>query len=209
MTVDRFPLQWPVGRRRTPANQRKTGRFTQQAEGHNYRRMVPVTIATALKRLDNEIERIGAKLPVLSSNLDLRLDGRPRSGQREPDDPGVALYYQLNGRPYCLPCDTYHGAADNIAAIAAHIEATRAIERYGVATVAEMFAGFAALPAPATKRPWWEVLNVHPVASVDDIRAAHRKAAMRHHENGSHPDPLKMTEINVARDEGLRERGAL
>lgn len=207
-TVAPHPLQWPIGRSRTPRSHRKNGRFTEQSSAAAYTRMVPISIATALSRLDDEVTKIGAKLAVLSSNLDLRLDGRPRSGQRDPEDPGVALYYQLNGRPYCLPCDTYHGAGDNIAAIAAHIEATRAIERYGVATLAEMFSGFAALPPPASKREWWRVLEVPRDATTVDVEAAHRSLIRQFHPDGGRtPDAERAAEINAARDEALKALG--
>jgi phenylpropionate dioxygenase-like ring-hydroxylating dioxygenase large terminal subunit len=37
-----------------------------------------------------------------------------------------------------MPCDRYTRVADNIAAIAAHIDATRAIERHGVDDCADL-----------------------------------------------------------------------
>src|SRR5690606_37638439 len=113
------------------------------------------------------------------------LDGLPRSGQAEPSDPGVALYFDLAGKPHCMPCDTYTKVAQNIAAIAAHIEATRAIERHGVSSVAEMFSGFTALPAPSSKRAWRDVLGFHgtQLPSKASIDSAWREKAKK-----AHPD---------------------
>lgn len=159
-----YPLQWPQGRPRTAWDARRRSAFKDFGK--------PLTIAVALGRLQAEIDRLGADVYVLSANLVLRLDGLPKSGQSEPADPGVALYFQLGGKPHCLPCDTYDRAADNIAAIAKHIEATRAIERYGVATLSEMFAGFTALPAPNAKRSWRAVLGLTETSYSP--RAAHR-----------------------------------
>src|SRR5215469_16916930 len=110
-----FPLQWPTNWPRRRHNDRKNGRFSTSAK--------PITIAGALNRLQTELERIGARYAVISSNLEPRRDGLPRSGQREPEDPGIAVYFLLDGKPHCLPCDTYTQIAQNIAAIAAHIEA--------------------------------------------------------------------------------------
>jgi len=205
-----YPLQWPNGRTRKPASARKLGRFNKKAwNGLQYgdggwRKTVDISVADALKRLQEELDAIGARLPVVSTNLETRLDGLPRSGQRMPVDPGVAVYFQLAGKPHCLPCDTYQKVEHNIAAIAAHIEATRAIERHGVASVSEMFQGFAALPPP---KAWHEILGVSATANADVIRCAYRALAAKRHPDrpgGSHD---AMSEINQARDEGLKENG--
>jgi hypothetical protein len=106
-----------------------------------------------------------------------------------------------------MPCDTYTEVEQNIAAIAKHIEATRAIERYGVASLAEMFTGFAALPPPGAKRPWREVLRVGGSPSSEDIEAAYRRQAKDAHPDrpgGSHD---RMSELNAARDEAIGEIG--
>ena len=207
MTITQpYPLQWPTGRARKPAGARKSGRFNrkERRSGEAWTRTVDISVADALKRLQEELDAIGARYPVVSSNLETRLDGLPRSGQRKPDDPGVAVYFQLDGEPHCLPCDTYLLVEHNIAAIAAHIEATRAIERHGVASVREMFSGFAALPAP---RKWFEVLGVSASANASVINGAYRALAAKRHPDrpgGSHD---AMAELNKARDEGLKENG--
>ena len=167
----------------------------------SWRAHAEITVAEALKRLQIEVDRIGGRYAVISTNLETRLNGLPRSGQREPADPGVALYFRLAGKPHCMPCDTYTKVAHNIAAIAAHIEATRAIERHGVASVSEMFAGFVALPAP--KSPW-DILGVPPGSSADEVSRAFRaKAATSHPDKGGSHEA--MAELSAARDAALRE----
>jgi hypothetical protein len=128
VSVSAYPLQWPAGRARKPADARIHGKFNTKRSSGRYMETKALTVADALARLQDELDRIGARLPVISTNLETRLDGLPRSGQGEPSDPGVALYFQLQGKPHCMPCDTYTRVAQNIAAIAAHIEATRARE---------------------------------------------------------------------------------
>lgn len=205
---DAYPLAWPTVRPRRRASSRKPGKFNAKrwSESGSYKKTVTLTVAEALGRLQEELDRIGARHPVVSSNVELRLDGLPRSGQREPEDPGVAIYFQLAGKPHCLPCDTYQLVAHNIAAVAAHIEATRAIERHGVASVQEMFAGFAALPPPSQERPWREVLGLHrePKITAEMIDARYRALAReRHPDNGgSH---ALMAELNAARDAARKE----
>lgn len=213
MSIERFPLAWPVGRPRKRPAQRRDAQFSKVRQTYNSDgsrgdiARERLTIADALKRLQNELDRLGARLPVISSNLELRLDGLPRSGQPQPDDPGVAVYFRLpdSGKPLCLPCDTYTKVQDNIAAIAKHIEATRAIERYGVATIAEQFAGFQALPAPGSSPPWWIVLQVKQTATRDEIEAAYRKlAVLRHPDRGG--SGHQMAELNGARAAAIKER---
>lgn len=194
-----YPLQWPQGRKRTRPTLRMGGAFGKMVGGFR----TALTVADARERLQGEVDRLGADGVVLSTNIALRLDGQPRSGQAEPDDTGAALYFGLAGKPHVLACDTYARVADNIAALAAHIEATRKIERLGVATAAEMFAGFQALPAPGST-PWWQVLAVAQTATRAEIEAAFSRLAKERHPDrpgGSHD---MMSELNRARAEALK-----
>lgn len=192
-----YPLQWPAARPRRKSSARRKGQFSSNG--------LHVSVAQAIKRLQDELDRVGARYPVISTNVEVRLDGLPRSGQRKPEDPGVAVYFQLQGEPHCLPCDTYDDVAQNIAAIAEHIKATRAIERHGVASVREMFSGFAQIPAQAGQRAWWAVLGLTQSATLMEIEAAYRKLARELHPDHGGSDTL-MAELNQARDEARRAR---
>lgn len=209
--VERFPLAWPQGRPRRPPSSRKDGRFNtkrQEKYAHSdgyFTRSSDLTIAQALSRLQAELDRIGAKYVVLSSNLETRLDGIPRSGQRPPDDPGVAVYFQLSGKPHCLPCDTYTKVEANIAAIAAHIEAGRAQERHGVASIAEIFSGFAALPAPNSID--WRSIFAKSAAwkpTRDELNRVFRERAEVHHPDRG-GSTIQMAELSAARDAAMKE----
>jgi hypothetical protein len=196
-----YPLQWPADRPRTPPRQRRNGRFKADKK--------PLSVHAATERLTTEIRRLGGTLPVVSTNIEPRLDGLPRSFRRPVnDDPGVCLYFQLQGKPRAMPCDTYDTVEDNLAAIAAHIEATRAITRHGVATVEQMFEGFLALRGPG-ERPWQETLGIPPGLPVtrEIIRLRVTALARQHHPDrpgGSHE---RMAEINAAADRALAEVG--
>lgn len=205
-----YPLQWPQGRPRKPVGARKRATFGKKINNGRWQETKDLTVADALGRLQDELDRIGARYPVVSTNLETRLDGLPRSGQAEPRDPGVALYFDLAGKPHCMPCDTYDRVADNIAAIAKHIEATRAIERYGVASMSEMFAGFTALPAPGVRRSWRQVFGFGP---SEQISKSYLNDRFRAKSKAAHPDTPggseeAMIELNQARTEALKEIGA-
>ncbi len=53
--------------------------------------------ARARDDLVAELRRFGAKDVVLSTSVPLRLDGLPLAAARQPDDPGVAVYFSLTG----------------------------------------------------------------------------------------------------------------
>lgn len=183
-----FPLQWPAGKPRTNIDRRKRGQF--QADGR------PITRIAAVEKVRREVAALGGVYPLISSNLELRKDGMPRLDRAEPYDAGICLFFSMKGRPYAMACDTYSELAQNIAAVANHIEATRRIERYGVATAAETLQAFQTLPAP--KRPH-EILGVAIGATSAEIKAAWRARIADAHPDrtGSHD---AAAEVNAARD---------
>jgi hypothetical protein len=148
-----YPLAWPVGWPRTPEWRRDDPRFrTTKAEtlpdGGERRKSFEIRLPDAIERLNDQLEKIGGRDVVLSTNLELRLDGRPRAGAEAPTDPGVAIYFQLNGRAVVMACDRWRTVAGNVAAIAAHIGAMRDMDRWGAGTTEQLFIGYAIRPAP-------------------------------------------------------------
>jgi hypothetical protein len=217
----RYPLQWPIGWKRKQPSQRTAARFSkketkysQRGDGssYSYKTSAEISIADATRRLLEELERMGVREydVVISSNLQLRLDGLPRSGQSQPADPGAAVYWRDKGRDRCMAIDAYDRVEHNIAALAATIEAMRAIERHGGAAILDRaFTGFTALPAPIVagmKKHWRDVLGFpHDYqVSADLVRERYRSRATAAHPDtgGSHAE---MSELNAARDEALEE----
>lgn len=207
-TATRYPLSWPTGWKRTLAHQRRRAEFSRvvkaynQATGKTERSGArALTVYDALQRLTAELDRLGASEEILSTNVQVRLDGLPRSGQAEPGDPGAAVYFTLKKKPTVLACDRWDRVADNIAAIAQHIDALRRIDRYGVGTLEQAFAGYAALPPAATE--WWLILGVQPNATLEHVEAAYRELArLAHPDAGGDHD--QMARLNAARDDARR-----
>jgi hypothetical protein len=125
-------------------------------------------------------------------------------------DPGAAVYWRDGEQDRCMAIDRYTKVEQNIAALAATIEAMRAIERHGGAVIMDRaFTGFTALPAPIVagmKRPWREVLRLNGAATLAEVNAAYRLLAAVYHPDRGGTD-AKMAELNAARDEALQELG--
>lgn len=87
--IQAFPLCWPAGWRRTPAHQRTNAKFVR----HSNR----LTVGDGAGRLYRELRAFGVpehKI-IISSDLLLRLDGKPYADQATASlDPGVAVYWQ-------------------------------------------------------------------------------------------------------------------
>jgi len=200
-----FPLQWPDGWPRTPTEQKQDSKYRFKKQRWNSSQSPYWTFAEARDALIDELDRMGARSAVLSSNYETRLDGLPRAGGPIPDDTGVAVYFDLGGRPMVMACDRHIRAEENMRSIALALEAMRQLERHGGGVMMEKaFSGFVALPAP---KAWHQVLGVSPAASRDEIERAFRILAKT-----AHPDAggsnTAMAELNDARRQGLEAAGA-
>src|SRR5690606_7384697 len=136
--ITRSPLCWPAWIPRTPAVKRSYGRFGKR--GYRGYGIENLTLAEARNRVLQQLRgftkaghkwRCNPDDVIISSDLATRNDGLPRSGQRKPADPGVAVWFELDGKQRCIPSDVYLRIEDNLAAVAATIEALRTIERHG------------------------------------------------------------------------------
>lgn len=204
-----YPLAWPQGWPR--ARSRKRARFSKGERRYSehgsgsWIQTRELTVSEATKRVLNELQTFGVPHgeAIISTNLELRLDGLPRSGQAAPADPGVAVYWRRPGeQTKVMAIDIYDRVADNLAAVAATLNAMRAIERHGGAQILERaFTGFTALPPP---RSPWEVLGLAPRSSRDAVSEAYRAKARTAHPDAGGSEAA-MAELNAARDAALRE----
>ena len=183
-----YPLSWPEGWRRTKSRTHAAFNKTKEPRYQNgqavYQGKTRLSVSDAVRRVLSELDRMGVKDDdiIISTNVPLRLDGLPR-GDQEPSDPGVAVYWQKKGQPAmrCMAIDRYYRVADNLAAVAATLDAMRAIERHGGAEILNRaFLGFAALPEKASQ-PWREVLGIEGAATIDLVESRFRTLVKVHH----------------------------
>jgi hypothetical protein len=133
------------------------------------------------RMLADQVRLFGGSELIISSNLELRLDGYPRSKQKQPSDRGVAVFFERDKVPMALACDIYTTIEDNLWALCRTLDALRQIERDGSPSlINRAFKGFAALPDP-NDRKWWEVLNVPETASNEEIKKSYFDKARQYH----------------------------
>ena len=203
-TIPAYPLQWPTGWDRTPAGHRTDGKFGKRDDKRMLR---DVTVNDAVNRVREQLRMLGIHTDdvVVSTNLKLRLDGWPRSDQPQPSDTGVAVYWiDQDGNPRCMATNRYQKVADNLAGIAASLEAMRTLERHGSAEILNRaFSGFAALEAPQGE-PWFEVLGVPADADMAAVQAAWRRLRA-----AVHPDRPGGSVEAFQRGQAAYDRGML
>lgn len=199
--ITNYPLSWPIGQERTkPSDRRRAAFGTRGRHGYmgGYTPSRKHSIAESARELEQEIRRMGGRDMIISSNLKVKSNGLPYSNQRTPDDPGIAVYFTWHKRDLVFACDKWLSIEDNLWAIVKHIEALRGQERWGVGSLDQAFAGYAALPDPDQKQ-WWQVLNMSPNATNEEIRAAYIALVKVHHpDHGG--DPIIFNQIQKAYD---------
>lgn len=198
-TPDEFPsahpLTWPT--------------FLPRCEQRQRSRFRGPTIAKATRRLSAELLRFGVAdwQTVISSNILLRADGLPRSDTRNPADPGVAVYFRMDDEPHVLACDAWDLVADNLHAVALHVGALRALDRWRVGTAAQAFAGYKLLPETSEVPGWWQVLDLERGASIEDVRARYRQRARDTHPDRPDGNRLEFERIVEAFRQACAEKG--
>lgn len=199
-TIEAYPLCWPAGRKRTGQYNREQARFD-------------MSFARARDEIVRQVQMLVGRYTrsdlIISTNIALRRDGLPLAAQRQPDDPGVAIYFTYKKRQMAFACDRWKKVEDNMQAIAKTIDALRGVARWGTGDMMEAaFTGFTALPAPGqtSARGWRDVLG-HDV-TAPELEARYRALRSQHH-----PDKGGSSEtfhaVQVAYEQAKQELQAL
>lgn len=202
MTRLPHPLQWPDGWERTPNDQRERSQFSSRAKWNHPQYgettyHLPVSLVEATDAVLDELVRLGANNITITSNLPTKPNGLPYADGRA-EDPGIAVWWTLDGLEQVIACDRWERPAENMRAIAKTIDAIRGMARWGSsAIIARAFAGFAALPpssaaaehapladaGPEPSRAWMLYFHVTEAASRAGLKTMYRRTA-----RAMHPD---------------------
>lgn len=180
-------LDWPSELERTePGDREQTSKFD-------------VTLGDAIKGIKREMNRLEVDDWRLSTAMPQRkTDGLPYASAAEPDDPGVALRWTMDGADYAIACDHYTRVRDNTRVIGLYVHEKRKMENRPVTTGQSEFATARLPPAdedaiaapPATTEDELDedphvILEVSPDAPDEVVDAAF-KAQVKDLEG--HPD---------------------
>lgn len=184
------------------------------------------TYRDTLELLDRELRHLNTEAAFLQVELSdpvrgVRIDGQLRADAVATHRGCILTIATRKLGTLVYPCDTFVKGyrskgpdwQQNLRAIALGLEALRKVERYGIASRGEQYAGFRELGA-GTEMGGGEPMGRDEVAAFlataagleyldpDDqsaVRAAYREASMRHHPDhgGNH---AMMAYLNTARD---------
>lgn len=201
-TIKSYPLQWPVGWKRIKSDDRKEGNFKQGRDR--------ISVSAATRRILHELELmdISGDDLVISTNIELRLDGLPRN-DRSVVDPGVCIYWKDGEQSRCMAVDAYTKVEQNLAAVAAVLDAMRAIERHGGAVIIDRaFKGFTALPENTqTSADWRGVLGFKEgtIITAEDAKLNFRALSKKHHPDMQGGDAGTFAVLKRAYEMALQE----
>lgn len=192
--IEAFPLDWPLGFKRTDPDKRFSSPFKQ-------------TMDKSQIFLRHEIKLLGARGLIVSTNIPVRKDGGLYADYmiRNIEDPGVAVYFRVGTEDIVMCCDQYLKVWENVYALGKSVEALRAIERYGCSEfMKRVFTGFKALPESGSSAgTCWDILDLQPTREEDLISQMYRaKAKIHHPDRGG--DAAKFDSLTKAYEQALQ-----
>lgn len=145
--------------------------------------------------LEREVRMLGARRVIVElamQETDFRLDGQPYAGARARH-PGVTVAFESRHGPLKYTADKFATWQENLRAIALGLEALRKVDRYGMTSRGEQYAGWKALPAGSgpTAGRGRELIREH-----GSVRAA---LMATHPDHGG--DPEDFASVQAAREE--------
>lgn len=155
------------------------------------------TWSQTLVGLDREVRALNGRDVIIAAGFrdsDIRLDGLPRADARQPSHPGVELSFTGKYGRLIYRTDVCDYWQHNVRSIVLGLEALRAVDRYGITTSGQQYAGWKELPAGmgrgvviAGEAEAWDILaaasGIARPRVLGDLERVYRAAAME-----THPD---------------------
>ncbi|WP_436344163.1 hypothetical protein [Natronorubrum sp. FCH18a] len=112
-------LEWSDGFERTPAGDR-------ESYPHGFR----VSRTRAFENILEEVGKMNARnVQVKTAAPHTQAEPHRLYADRDPDDPGIVVYFERDGQQFAVPCDRWDNLRDNAQSIAKYLNAKRALER--------------------------------------------------------------------------------
>lgn len=176
-----YPLQWPPQQPKTKAQQRS--------------RFGNVSIYRASEELFRELELLGAKNLVISSNLQQRMRGDGFLSNQRVEYTGIAIYFNLNGDGKVMACDRWDRVEHNLWALKLSIDAIRGLERWGGSEFLDgLFTGFKALPMGGSSV---QVDYFAGITNANELKDKYRELARLYHPDKEGGDVEKFKEMKA------------
>ncbi len=166
MITFEHPLQWLPQQPRTKRQER--ARFGNHSPSR------------AGDYLIGELERLGSKKCVISSNMQTKLSGGFYANQ-SVEDTGVVVYFELKKEGKAMACDRWDRVEHNLWALYLSVCAIRGLERWGGSEFLDgLFSGFKALPGPGDVMTT-EVDYFQGVQDKEHLKERYKKLAKELH----------------------------
>lgn len=202
-----YELCWPPGYPRTDYEDREEGRWRYQKGPSGRKRFL--TIVEGRDSLLESLRRFGAQHVTISTDADRNRDGSISGQQRRSTDPGVAVYFKLNGREMVIAQDQFLEIECNMRSLALCFEGMIQMRNHGGGPIFNRIEkAFTALPGPmTTPRDWPEILKLPRSATRAEIKSRKRELSrVLHPDAGGDAEAFK--EMTAAADQALREVSA-
>lgn len=168
MKPEKFPLSWPQG---YPVTEyREVSKFK-------------CTFAEARDGVFSELSRLGVSDFFISCNVQRDKKGELVEGRLIYDNPGVAVYFTLDGEERVVACDKWKYIHENMRAVEKTIEAIRGMDRWGCSDIIARAVPKLAIEQQAgkSKGAWWQTLGVEQDAPLPYITSAYKRLAKKYH----------------------------
>jgi hypothetical protein len=165
-----YPLCWPEDWKVTPDADRRTGVMLGSLWGQ-------------FVRLEFITRKFNTEKFVISCNVPPHMRRQDKCNRLS--EPGVAVYFGLNGFVFTLACDTHNDVKYNLGELTAILEAIDKTHNHGCKELtSRLLSGFVYREpetrswhtAPPSVNPenmhWYELIGVHPESHPDVIEAA-------------------------------------
>ena len=195
--IEDYPLYWPKNRERSHPLSRKYSNFRSSFTAERNRLIKSMRLLGANAN-DLKIRAQQTAKVIISTNIPISEVGSPQDPAFVPDDPGATLYFIYKRKHYCLTCDTYMRAWENIMVVRKIIDSIVNIERASSSLIVKKFLSEFEIEKPKPNRHWWLILDVLPSTPTPEVKKSYLKLRSTHDPSKKNGDNKAFNEVQEA-----------